>query len=81
LVDTKAYTSSYIRKVGDKGRLVPENGGATYAWLTRDVAPTGVMGDPSPATIENGKLWREQSAQGLAELLEEMYVFRNLQPL
>jgi creatinine amidohydrolase/Fe(II)-dependent formamide hydrolase-like protein len=38
-----------------------------------------VMGDPTPATAENGKMWREQMALGVAESLQEMFAFRNLQ--
>jgi len=81
LVHTDKYTSSYIRKVGEPGQLLPENAPATYAWLTRDISPTGVMGDPSPATEEKGHEWREAMAEGTAKVIEEMFVFRNLQPI
>jgi creatinine amidohydrolase len=81
LVDTARYTSSYIRKIEENGKLVPEKGSATYAWLTRDISPSGVMGDPAPSSAEKGRAWREQMARGVAESLEEMFAFRNLQSL
>ncbi len=81
LVDTTRYTSCYIRKLEDKGKLVPEHGSATYAWLTRDISPTGVMGDPTPSSAEKGNLWRNQMAEGVAQSLQEMFAFRNLQAL
>jgi creatinine amidohydrolase len=52
--------------------LLPENAPATFAWLTRDIASSGVMGDPRPATPEKGQRWLEQAATRLAAVLEEM---------
>jgi len=57
--------------------LLPENAPATFAWLTRDIAASGVMGDPRPATAENGKRWLEQAATRLAAALEAMARFPN----
>jgi len=79
LVHTDQYTSCYIRQPGETGRLVPENGGATYAWITGDISPSGILGDPSAATAEKGRQWRELMAQGIVEALEEMFAFRNRQ--
>jgi creatinine amidohydrolase len=81
LVHTDKYTSAYIRKIGEPGKLLPENGSSTYAWLTRDISPSGVMGDPAASTAENGELWRETMAKAIAEMIEEMFNFRNLQEL
>jgi len=77
LVHPDQYTSCYIRGRGETGRLVPENGGATYAWMTSDISPSGILGDPTPATAEKGLAWRELMAAGIVEALEEMFVFRN----
>ena len=79
LVHTHQYTSCYIRQRGEVGRLVPEGGGATFAWLTADISPSGILGDPTAATAEKGRQWRELMAQGIAESLEEMFVYRNRQ--
>jgi creatinine amidohydrolase len=72
LVDTSAYTVNYIADVERPELLLPENAPATFAWLTRDIAPSGVMGDPRPATSENGARWLDQGATRLAATLEAM---------
>lgn len=76
LVHPDRYTTCYIRQLGDERQLVPEKGAATYAWLTRDISPTGVLGDPTPSTAENGKAWRTLMAEGIASLLKEMLAHR-----
>jgi len=72
LVDASAYTVNYIADVEKPETLLPENAAATFAWLTRDIAPGGVMGDPRPATAEKGARWAEQAAERIAEALEAM---------
>jgi len=72
LVDISAYTVNYIADVANPELLFPENAPATFAWLTRDIAPSGVMGDPRPASAENGTRWLDQAATRLAAALEAM---------
>jgi creatinine amidohydrolase len=72
LVDTSSYTVNYIADVANPELLLPENAPATFAWLTRDIASSGVMGDPRPATAENGIRWLGQAATHLAAALEAM---------
>ena len=78
LVDTTAYTVNYIAQVDKPELLKPENAPATFAWLTRDIAASGVMGDPRPATAENGARWVEQAATRIAAALEAMARYENL---
>ncbi len=78
LVDTTAYTVNYIAQVDKPELLKPENAPATFAWLTRDIAASGVMGDPRPATAENGARWAEQAATRIAAALEAMARYENL---
>jgi creatinine amidohydrolase len=73
LVDRSAYTANYIADVAKPETLRPENAPATFAWLTRDIAPSGVLGDPRPATAENGARWLDEAATRLAAALEAMY--------
>jgi creatinine amidohydrolase len=73
LVDRGAYTSNYIADVLQPATLLPEGGPATFAWLTRDIAASGVLGDPSAATAENGARWIDQAAARLAAAFEAMY--------
>jgi creatinine amidohydrolase len=75
LVDTSAYTSNYIADVSKPAMLLPENAPATFAWLTRDIAPSGVMGDPRPSSAEKGARWLEQASTRVAAALEEMARF------
>jgi creatinine amidohydrolase len=75
LVRTEEYTVNYIADVAKPDLLLPENGPATFSWLTRDIAPSGVMGDPRPSTVANGELWVEQAAAKIAAALEAMLAF------
>ena len=75
LVRTEGYTSNYIARVDLPELLKPEGSSANFAWLTRDIAPSGVMGDPSPATAENGERWSNEAAARIAEVLVAMYNF------
>jgi creatinine amidohydrolase len=55
--------------------LRPEGSAANFAWLTKDIAPSGVLGDPTPATAENGERWVNAAAGRIAEVLLAMYNF------
>jgi creatinine amidohydrolase len=59
--------------------LLPENAPATFAWLTRDIASSGVMGDPRPASAEKGARWLEQASTRLAAAFKEMARFPDRQ--
>jgi creatinine amidohydrolase len=72
LVDRSAYTANYIADVTKQELLRPENAPAVFAWLTRDIASSGVMGDPRPATAQNGVRWMEEAATRLAAAFEAM---------
>jgi creatinine amidohydrolase len=78
LVDTSAYTANYIGDAAKPELLRPENAPATFAWLTRDIAPSGVMGDPRPATADKGERWLEEASKRLAAALEAMARYSNL---
>jgi creatinine amidohydrolase len=75
LVRTSEYTSNYIARMDQPELLKPEGSSANFAWLTRDIAPSGVLGDPTAATAENGERWAGESAARLAEILIAMYNF------
>ena len=76
LVHTDQYTVNYIADIEHPEVLLPENAAATFAWLTRDIAPSGVMGDPRPATAENGSKWIEAAATKIAAALQAMLAFK-----
>ena len=75
LVHPGEYTSNYIARLDTPELLKPEGSSANFAWLTRDIAPSGVMGDPSAATAGNGKKWVNEAAAKIAEILVAMYRF------
>ena len=75
LVRKEEYTTNYIARVDQPELLRPEGSSANFAWLTRDIAPSGVLGDPSAATVENGERWSNEAAARIAEILIAMYNF------
>src|SRR5271155_154591 len=77
LVHTGEYTVNYIADVAKPELLKPENSPANFAWLTRDIAPSGVMGDPNPSTAEKGALWIEEAAKKVAAALTAMAAYEN----
>jgi creatinine amidohydrolase len=75
LVHQNEYTVNYIARIDKPELLRPEGSAANFAWLTRDIAPSGVLGDPSAATAENGERWANEAASRLAEILIAMANF------
>lgn len=76
LVHQNEYSANYIADVEKPALLKPEGSSANFAWLTRDIAETGVMGDPTPATAENGARWVNEAAAQIVKLLIAMYDFQ-----
>jgi creatinine amidohydrolase len=54
----------------------PFMGPLTFAWLTRDVTATGVLGDATVADPDKGERFLSDAATQLSELLEEIADFR-----
>lgn len=75
LVHPAEYTANYIARVERPELLKPEGSAANFAWLTKDIASSGVLGDPSAATAENGERWANEAAARIAEILVAMYNF------
>jgi creatinine amidohydrolase len=75
LVDTNAYTANYIAHIDAPDLLLPEFASATFSWLTRDIAASGVLGDPTPATVENGARWVDAATDTIAAALTAMLNF------
>ena len=67
LVRMKLAVCEYPARLGDSGELRPERAPATFAWLTRDISKSGVMGDATKATAEKGRRWLAAAAAALAE--------------
>jgi creatinine amidohydrolase len=75
LVHLSEFTSNYIARVDEPGLLKPEGSAANFAWLTKDIAPSGVLGDPTGATAEKGARWVDEAAGRVADALIAMYHF------
>jgi creatinine amidohydrolase len=75
LVRARDYNANYIARVDHPELLKPEGSSANFAWLTRDISPSGVLGDPSAATAQNGERWSNEAAGRIAEILVAMYNF------
>lgn len=56
----------YPAQLDDAGELRPEGSALTLGWTTRDIAPHGVIGDPTLATSERGESWAHEAAAALA---------------
>ena len=66
LVHPERAVAEYPARLTDAGTLRPENAAATFAWMTRDLSRSGVMGDPTGATLEKGRRWLAAAAGELA---------------
>lgn len=75
LVKTDQYSVNYIADLSRPEALLPENGPATFAWLTQDIAPSGVLGDPRASSAEKGQQWLAAMARKVADALLAMAVF------
>ena len=67
LVRMKQAVCEYPARLGDPGELRPGNAPATFAWMTRDISKSGVMGDATKATVAKGRRWLDAAAAALAE--------------
>jgi creatinine amidohydrolase len=56
-------------------RHPPFMGPLTFAWLTQDIAPDGVLGDATLATADKGHLFLAQAADQVAELFQDIRDF------
>lgn len=72
LVDMTEARCEYPAHLDDPGELRPEAAPATFAWLTRDLSASGVMGDALAATVEKGTRWLEQGAARYADLIADL---------
>ncbi|WP_324726060.1 creatininase family protein [Actomonas aquatica] len=62
----------YPATLQDPGLLRPESAPAIFSWMTRDIAPDGVMGDATAATAEKGERWFEAAMDQLAEQIRDL---------
>lgn len=51
---------------------LPPDGPAPWAWMTTDLSPSGVIGDPTLASADLGRRLVERAVAGLAKLIARM---------
>lgn len=56
--------------------LLSMEGKMPFAWLTRELSKSGVMGDATLATKEKGDMLLESVSDGWVKLIEDIYQFR-----
>jgi creatinine amidohydrolase len=59
--------------------LLEMEGKLPFAWLTREVSKSGVIGDATTATKEKGELILESLADGWVKVIEDIYCFHQPQ--
>lgn len=72
LVDSTYLPCEYPGSVDDPAELRAECAPATYSWVTADISESGVIGNASLATIEDGREWLDKGAAALAERIVEL---------
>ena len=72
LVDMSKAVCEYPADGDDPCELQPEDAPATFAWKTKDLSKSGVIGDATAATAEKGREWVAQYAESLALQIEKV---------
>lgn len=58
-----------------EGSLLSIEGKLSFAWTTRDLSKSGVIGDPTVATKQKGSRILESVSDGWVQVLKEIYAF------
>ena len=66
LVQFPAAVAGFPPGADPAAEVRPELALVTYAWATRDLSASGVLGDATAATAAKGALWLDQGAASLA---------------
>jgi len=59
-----------------EGSLLSMEGALPFAWTTRDLSRSGVLGDPLPATREKGDRILAAAVESWVRVLEDLYRFQ-----
>ena len=62
-----------------KDSLLSMEGKLPFAWMTRDLSKSGIIGDPTPATPEKGDRLLESLANGWVQAIQDIYQFQQPQ--
>lgn len=66
LVDMTKARCDYFAQAGQAGNIRPVAAPILRAWATRDLTPSGIMGNAPAATAEKGQRWLEAASRSMA---------------
>ncbi|MGK7889086.1 MAG: creatininase family protein [Leptolyngbyaceae cyanobacterium] len=72
--------AEYPHHLPDETSLLTMEGTLPFAWTTRDLSQSGVIGDPLVATKEKGDRILDSLAQGWMQVIQDIYRFRQPAP-
>jgi creatinine amidohydrolase len=72
LVHMDRAVCEYPARFEDPGLLRPEAAAAVFAWKTRDLSQSGVMGNATLATAEKGRRWLDEASAALAQKIASL---------
>lgn len=72
LVDPSVAACEYPAHLDDPGELRAEAAPAIFSWITADLSATGIIGDATLATAEEGQAWFEAGCAALADKLTQL---------
>ena len=68
--------TEYPSNLPDETSLLSMEGALPFAWTTRDLSKSGVLGDPTVATKEKGDRILDSLVQGWVQVLQDVYRFQ-----
>ncbi|NET09761.1 MAG: creatininase family protein [Symploca sp. SIO2B6] len=71
----------YPNNLPGETSVLSMEGNLPFAWMTRDLSKSGVLGDPTVATKEKGDRILTSLAQGWAKTIRDIYRFQQPTPL
>ena len=77
-VNMEAAVAEYPNELPEDSLLTME-GKLPFAWATRDLSCTGVLGDPTVATKEKGDRILESVSDGWVRVIKDIHMFRQPQ--
>jgi creatinine amidohydrolase len=72
LVEMEFAACEYPASIDDPAELRAEAAPAIFSWITADISATGIVGDATLATKEDGTAWFEAGCDALAETLTRL---------
>jgi creatinine amidohydrolase len=72
LVAMDRAVCEFPARLEDDRGVGPIDAPATYGWLSADISKSGVMGDATVATVEDGRAWLDAGSRALAQQIVKL---------